>query len=143
MKDRTTANTSTLMSELKDESNLSAFLEENKNLFLMENLPSFFLQMMHKYNIDRNEIISKSNIERSYCYQILRGTRAASRDNYLKICMAMGLNLEDTQCALTLAQVGQLYIKIKRDAAIIFSIQRQYDLDKTQDLLYTLGLKTL
>lgn len=143
MKDREIPSTAALMSDLKDESDLNTFLSHNEDFFLSSDITLFFNEMMKKYLINKNQVIANSNIERSYCYQILRGTRNAGRDNYLKIAIGMGMNLSDTQRLLSLTKTSPLYVKIKRDAAIIFCIEKHFDLKTTQELLYNQGLKIL
>lgn len=143
MKRENTVNTDKLLSELKEESNLNTFWEKNTDTFVTENVPTFLNQMMTKYNINKNKVIANSDIERSYCYQILRGTRNASRDNYIKLAFGIGLNLDDTQTLLRISKTSPLYVKLKRDAAIIFCINKNFDLKETQALLYNQGLKIL
>lgn len=143
MKNKEIPSTSTLMSNLKNEPDLNTFLNQNNENFLSENVTQFFNEMMKKYTVNKNEVIAKADIERSYCYQILRGTRKASRDNYLKIAIGIGMNLTDTQLLLRLTQTSPLYVKVKRDAAIIFCIEKHCDCKDTQELLYNQGLKIL
>ena len=143
MKNKEIPSTGTLLSGLRDESDLKTFFNQNEDFFLSGDITLFFNEMMKKYRINKNEVIAHSDIERSYCYQILRGTRNASRDNYLKIAIGMGMNLTDTQILLSLTKTSPLYIKIKRDAAIIFCIEKHLDCKATQELLYNQGLNIL
>lgn len=138
-----TKSTSKLLNQLKNEQDIHKFLTQNESDFLSLNIVSFFDEMMRKYNLDKSEVIHLADIDRSYGYQILRGVRYASRDIYLRMAIGMGLNLTDAQLLLNITRTSPLYVKVKRDAAIIYCIENHYTLSATQELLYHLKLKIL
>lgn len=135
--------TTSLLSDLKNESNLNSFLTRNESSFLSQSISRFFDEMLDKYHMDKKEFIRRADIDRSYGYQLLRCARYASRDNYLKLAIGIGMDLADTQLLLNLTETSPLYVKVKRDAAIIFCIERRFDLSSTQELLYNQNLKIL
>ena len=135
--------TSRLLNQLKDERTLNTFLNQNEADFLSQDVVAFFEEMMLKYKIDKSEVILRADIDRSYGYQILRGARYASRDNYIRIAIAFGFDLNDTQLLLNITQTNPLYVRIKRDAAIAYCIERHYTLASAQELLYQLKFKIL
>ncbi len=55
----------------------------------------------------------------------------------------MGLDIPETQRLLRLASRGNLYPKIKRDSVIIFCLKNNYDIYKTDEILISLGQKSL
>lgn len=128
--------TSKLLNQLKNEQDINQLLAQNESDFLSQDTVSFFEEMMSKYKLDKSDIILRADIDRSYGYQILRGARCASRDNYLRIAIGMGLDLTDTQLLLNTTQTSPLYARIKRDAAIIFCIEKNYTLSSAHDLNY-------
>lgn len=135
--------TNKLLNQLKSEQNIEQFLIQYETEFLSQDMVSFFDEMMIKYSLDKSDIILRADIDRSYGYQILRGARKASRDNYLRIAIGMGLDLADTQLLLNITQTSPLYAKIKRDASVMYCIEKHYTLASTQELLYKLKLKIL
>ncbi len=135
--------TTKLLGYLKNEQNIRRFLAQNESDFVSQNIASFFEEKMLKYKLDKSEIILRADIDRSYGYQILRGARYASRDNYLKIAIGMGLDLTDTQLLLNITQTSPLYVRVKRDAVIIYCIENHYTLRAAQELLYNLNSKIL
>ena len=55
----------------------------------------------------------------------------------------MGLDLKTTQRMLAVTHCGGLHSLIKRDVAIIFAINHQYDIPKTYDFMSELDLEPL
>ncbi len=143
MQKKKTTITNKLLGQLKNEQSINRFLKENEPDFVSQDIVSFFEERMMKYKLDKSEIILRADIDRSYGYQILRGARYASRDNYLRIAIGMGLDLTDTQLLLNITQTSPLYVRVKRDAAIIYCIEKHYTLSAAQELLYHLKLKIL
>ena len=80
-------------------------------------------------------MLDKADIGTSFGYALFNGSRKPSRDTVIKLGMAFGLDLEETQKLLSAAGFGGLYPKIKRDAVIIYAIQRGYSMHQTQEQL--------
>lgn len=91
--------------------------------------------LMEKYQLTPKEIISASGIERSYFYHILSGQKMPGRNIILRICLCMSATLTETNQLLRLAHQGILYAKIRRDAAIIFAIEKRFTMQQTNDFL--------
>jgi transcriptional regulator with XRE-family HTH domain len=89
--------------------------------------------------LEKNEkiehVIKRAGIERTYGYQLFNGTRNPSRDKVIQIALGLGLDVDETQKLLQVAKKSPLYVKIKRDAAIIYCIVHKMDFAKTQDML--------
>jgi len=124
------ASTAAMLSRLKEAQEIDTFIEENKSAFYNGTIRDYFDMLFKKYNVGKKEAIERSNIERGYAYQILRGEKNAGRDKYIRLAVGIGLTLEDTQRLLTITHNGILYSKILRDAIIIFSINNHFDIMK-------------
>lgn len=111
--------------------------------FLDEDIQTFFDELLYETGQKKSEIIQKANIPRTYGYQLMEGRRRGKRDYYILIAIAMGLDLTTTQRMLAVTHCGGLHSLIKRDAAIIFSINHHYDTMRTYDFMRTLGLNPL
>lgn len=86
--------------------------------------------------IPQTELISRSGIDRTYGYQILNGTKKnPGKDKILRFALAAGITLEETQRALEIAGVPVLYSRNRRDAVIIFSLNRHLNVIDTNVLL--------
>lgn len=130
-----TISTGMMLNKLKETHEIGSFIEENKDAFYGSTIRDHFDMLFKKYDISKKEAIERSNIERGYAYQILRGAKCAKRDKYIRLAVGMGLTLEDTQRMLTITQHGILYSKILRDAIIIYCISNHLDIMKLEWLL--------
>lgn len=95
----------------------------------------FLYHLMDKYAKTPKEIISASGIERSYFYHILSGQKTPGRNIILRICLCLPATLNETNQLLRLAHQGTLYAKVRRDAAVIFAIEKKYTMQQTNDFL--------
>lgn len=118
-------------------------LNQNQNIpfqELLQKIPEIsftnYLQMLlDTHHVSKSEFIKKTNLERTYGYQIMNGTRVPSKDKVLQCAFALSIDLHDTNVLLTLSSNQNLYPKIKRDALIIFGINHHYNLMKINELL--------
>jgi hypothetical protein len=88
-------------------------------------------------------VIKQAFIERTYGHQIFNGTRSPSRDKVIQLAFGFRLDVEGTQKLLKAAQKSPLYPRIKRDAAVLFCINRRMDILETQNMLSDLDLSLL
>ena len=84
-----------------------------------------------------------ANLNETYGYQIFTGQRKPARDKVLRIAFAMALTLRETNRALTAAGASRLYAKDRRDAIIIFCLDRGCSLQKVNEELYRFGEETV
>lgn len=96
-------------------------------------------QQLQKKDMTASRLIQNAQLQRTYGYQILSGAKNPGRDKVIALCLALSLTLEDTQRALTLAKDGILYPKNRRDAVIIFALQKKFSVLETNDLLYNVN----
>jgi len=111
--------------------------------FLDEDIRDFFDGLLEKTGLKKSEVIRKTNLDRTYGYQIMGGQRLGKRDYYLRIALAMSLDLSTTQRMLAVTHGGSLHPLIKRDAAVIFAINHNYDNDQTHVFMEKVGLLPL
>lgn len=91
----------------------------------------------------RNRFIKRSDIERTYGHQLFRGLRMPSRDKVIQLAFGFEFGVEATQELLKSARKSSLYPKIKRDAVILFCINRGMSIFDTQAVLEELGISLL
>ena len=93
--------------------------------------------------MDTGELIRSSGLERSYYYQVMKGTRSPGRDKVLRLCLAAGLNLKETTRALELSGNAVLYPRKRRDIILTVAVNQMADVDDTNLLLFKYGEKPL
>ena len=125
--------TNDLMSRLNnisDDKTLSNFIKDVDG-----NYPLTFSEYIRKIMIDRGlykiDISKLSLIDRSYTSQIIEGTRKPGRDKVLAIAIGLKLSIDETQKALKLAGLNELYPKSKRDSIIIYAINKKMNVMDT------------
>lgn len=103
----------------------------------------YFAKLIRDKALNISEIVKESKIERTYCYHIIDGRKQPGRDKVIALCIAAQLNIEETQRCLTLAKHAKLYAKNKRDAILIFSIEKKLSIIETNSVLSDLSEEIL
>lgn len=127
--------TDKLISELFRTDNIDAFLRAHEWELVVPSFASYITRLCKQKNMTISKALDNADIGTSFGYALFNGARKPSRDTVIKLAIALGLNLDDTQKLLSAAGFGGLYPKIKRDAVIIFALQRGYTLYQIQDQL--------
>ena len=98
-------------------------------------------ELLDKYGMSPSQIQKATGITKSLVYDITsaRGKRKPQRYQILKIALAMGLSVEETNELLKLANYKELYVKNKVDAVIIFSINQKLPDEEIESLLIDAG----
>ncbi|MGN0247493.1 MAG: helix-turn-helix domain-containing protein [Lachnospiraceae bacterium] len=130
---------------------LMRMLEASPKRFYEQYLPTvrdisfhtYLKNLIVKQKCSNADLMREAFISKTYLYQVLNGERLPGRDIVLRIAYALKLSVEETQRLLTLAGKGVLYPKIRRDAAILFCLQKKMSLDETNAFLENLGEVTL
>ncbi len=94
-------------------------------------------------NIPPERVILRAGLDRVYGHQIFQGIRRPSRDKVIQLAFGFELDPGETQELLRRARYSELYPKIKRDAAILFCLQRKMSFIDTQNLLDELQLQII
>ena len=128
---------------LEDARDFDEFLKINQENMLDLTLSEYLTMLLRQKKLKRAEVIRDSGLEKAYVYQIFNGEKRPSRDKLIAIAFGLRLNAEETQRMLKLGGCSELYPRIARDAAILFSIQHGVDIWEADKLLYNNGFPTL
>lgn len=135
--------TKQIFEEIFNCDDLKKYMEDNGNNFINREFHEYLEKLMKQKKASKTRLIKRSNIEKSYIYQILNGRRNPSRDKIVRIALATNLSLDETQKLLTMGNKSILYPRRGRDAALVCCIMNKYTLVKTQEFLYDLGYDVL
>lgn len=133
--------TEEFLEELVDAPSIDEFLDAHD--LKRRTLAEYLNEMLEKKGLRRSRVIRMADLNETFGYQIFKGERNPSRDKVLQICFAMALTLRETNRALEAAGVSSLYSKDRRDAIIIFCIDRGCGLQKVNEELYRFGEPTI
>ena len=78
-----------------------------------------------------------------YLYQVLGGKRIPTRDRFLCFCIALEYDVDETRALLKRGRYADLYAKDRRDAIILFALDKHWTLTRLNDVLYEKGEKIL
>ncbi|MBQ8831125.1 MAG: hypothetical protein IJ017_05970 [Oscillospiraceae bacterium] len=138
--------TEELINTLKkmDISELGGFFEEN----FSGGEPDFYKYIdgiLKEKELKRQDVIIRANFSQKYGYKLLSGeAHTTDRDKIIRLCFSMELTLKETQRALRLYGLSELYPKVKRDALLITALGRKiFDIDTVNELLQKEGCPSL
>lgn len=143
MKRTTTARLEDILRSAQSEPQLKEYLD---SITAYQNSLSFsacFALLLEKYGAQRSEVIASSGIERTYGYQLLGGLRKPGRDKVLALCLALGCTVEEACRALICSGAAPLYAKDRRDAVLLFALERRLSVTDTNELLEEFDLPLL
>lgn len=138
--------TDELLKRLRSVHSVNALSEYTEDLAKQKSWSSFAEYMtayLRERKLSESDIIRESQIPRTYAYQILSGQKNPGRDKVLALCIAVHMDYEETQRALTLAGLGKLYPRRKRDSVLIFAIEQGISVQQVNELLFEEGEEIL
>ncbi|MCD7767082.1 MAG: hypothetical protein LUH53_11330 [Lachnospiraceae bacterium] len=135
--------TSQLLTLIKKSNDFSEVTETYHDLEEEPLFCHFLYSTMLKHGKTAIDVITESGIERSYFYHVLSGQKSPGRNMVLRISLCLSATLAETNQLLRLARQGALYPRVKRDAAIIFAIEKNYTMQQANDLLIQEGATPL
>lgn len=103
--------------------------------FAAPSLSDYLKQLPQEKGLERSRVVRMADLNETFGYQIFTGSRNPSRNKVLQIAFAMALSMKETNRALTAAGVSVLNCKDRRDAIIIFCIDRGCSLQKVNEEL--------
>lgn len=110
-------------------SNASSFLKENADSLITCD-KAFAEYMRNKINergLNRQNIFLRADLPERYGYKLLsEEKRTKQRDIILRLCYASELSLEETQEALRLYGMPELYARIPRDAILMIAFNEKH-----------------
>ncbi len=133
--------TEDLLNELLASGSPTAFFDDHR--LIKQTLSEYLQELLDEHHLRRVDVIRAAGLNETFGYQIFMGKRGASRDKILQIAFAMGLTLRECNRVLKLAGANELYCKNKRDAIIIFCLDKGYSLQKTDEELYRFNEATI
>ena len=135
--------TDALLKNILSAKDFNEVLSANSEAFVEKSISEYLQDLCRKRGMIPEQVIKKSQIDRTYGHQIFNGTRLPSRDKLLMLSFGFELSLDETQELLKTAGKSILYPKVKRDAAIIYAISHKMNIMDVQYLLTSVHLPLL
>ncbi len=135
--------TKDLLEALEQSKSIENFISDYNNCFVDISFKEYLDNMLTLYGLKKATVIKASQLSETYAYQIFSGLKNPSRDKLVALAVGMGLNLDECQKLLYLANVNVLYPKNRRDAVIIFGINKKLSIPEINDILFEVEEFTL
>jgi len=135
--------TSALLRKLFKTANLESFIKHHSEQFDTVPFHTYINQLCAETGTIPAHVINKSGIERTFGHQLFNGIRKPSRDKVIQLAFGFVMDYEQTQELLKISRHRALYPKIKRDAVIIFALNRGLPVTDVQVTLSELSLPLL
>ena len=135
--------TAELMNEIKSAKNILDYMERNQGEMHLNTLAECLNEWLPKKGCQVSDVVKKSNLNKSYVYQIFPGRKYPSRDKV--IALAFGLELDDKEVQVLLKQAGyrELYPRDPRDALLLYAIGHHQSIIEANELLYDHNIEVL
>lgn len=102
--------------------NISNFLKSNADSIISTEYAfhDYIRSMIKERKLKQQDVFLYADIPEKYGYKLLSGEKhTRQRDVILRLCYAAELSLEETQKALKLYRMPELYAKVPRDALLM------------------------
>ncbi len=128
--------TEELTHEIKSATDIDDYLSANSNHMLTASLSEYLNTLLLQKKIRKADVIRGSLLSRAYVYKIFAGEKIPSRDKLIALAFGLGLSDSETQKMLKLSGNQELYARNKRDALILFALQKNKSILEINELLY-------
>lgn len=133
--------TDDILNDLLSENSLASY--DDKGLSEEISLPHYAQYLIEEKHLKKSQVIHDAGLNQTFGYQILAGTRRASRDKVIQLAFGLNATLIEAQRLLKHAGLSELYVKNRRDAIIILAIENGLSLHQANDELFRLGEATI
>ena len=107
-------------------------------------LAGYLSQLLETHGLERAEVVRAAGLDATYGYQLFKGTRTnPSRDKILQLAFAMGVTLRECDRLLQAAGKSRLYCKNRRDAIIMFCLDRHTTINEANEQLFARDEQTI
>ena len=125
MNESTTNQLEKILANIDTAKQMEDFMEMPKVADSFKSFSEYFESLPSVADLGNGEIIRRSALERSYYYQVMKGTRKPGRDKVLRLCLAARLDMKQTTRALELSENALLYPRSRRDIILTVAVNQK------------------
>jgi len=146
LQEKSTNELNDLLENMKPDQ-LDSYLKDNSK-YMADEKKAFYYYMkdvLDEKNIKLKDVYSFAGVTESYGSKIVTMEKhTKDRDLIIRLCLAGHFNWDETNRALKLYGLSELYAKDPRDACIIVAVNnRIFDMYEIDEMLIRQGLKKL
>ena len=137
--------TDDLMNLLKQAPSVDDYFDKNDDEIFFGSISELIDYFLARKKLTKADVVRRSGMNRGYCYEIMSGKspKNNSRDKIIQLCFGLTLTVDEAQQLLKKSGYAPLYARDTRDSIIIFSIEHQISVVKTNLKLDEYHLKEL
>lgn len=137
--------TDDLMNILKQAPSVEDYFEENDDEIFFGSLSELIDFFRARKKLSKSDVIKGSGLSKGYCYEIMSGktTKNFSRDKVIALCFGLQLTVDEAQQLLKKGGYAPLYARDTRDSIIIYSLEHNISIVKTDIKLGEYNLEVL
>lgn len=139
MDDSTTKKLNDILLDIDSVKQMEQFMEKAAEADRFKSFAPYYRSLTQVKHLTDTDLIALSGIEKSYYYQIIKGTRKPGRDKVLRLCLAAGLTMREATRALELSGSAPLYPKNRRDIILGVSLNQSASVNEANLLLEKYG----
>ena len=129
------------MDELLESPNFGLF--DSANDLQTPSLSDYLQHLLTVHGMSRAAAIRAAGMNETFGWQVFKGERGCGRNKALALAFSLHASLRETNRLLQAAGHNVLYCKNRRDAIIIFCLNKGYTLQKADDALYDFNEETI
>lgn len=121
--------------------NPRAYFEEG--LTVDRSLADYLRELLVEKGMKRADVVRASGLNPTVVYDVFAGKSRPGRNNAIMLAFGLSCTLREAQRLLRLSGVSELCPKVRRDAVIIWCLDRGVAREACDDELWRFGEKTL
>lgn len=106
-------------------------------------LRDYLFELLDDRGMKRADVVRASGVNVTVVYDIFAGKSLPGRDRAIMLAFGLKCSLRETQRLLRLAGVAELWPKVRRDAIVIWCIERGKTREECDEELWNFGEQTL
>lgn len=134
--------TDQLLNEIRKVYSIDDYIKYNTEECFNITVDEYLRKLLDKKGLKINKIGNSTNLG-DYIYKIFKGIRKGSRDIYIAIGIAMGIEENEMQMLLRLAKYMPLDPRDIRDSVFLYAVSKKLSIIDTNIILYELNKETL
>lgn len=122
-----------------EEISIDSILDDSTEFITDSELAFYLSTVISEIGYTKSEVIEKAGLSDIGGFQIFSGIMHPTFNTLIRICLAAGFTLSETQRAIELSGYSQLNENNERDAVIIHAIMYMKDIKEVNQSLYELN----
>ncbi len=136
-------NTEWMKNKLLESDDISSVIEAATDIFVERSFAVRINQILEEKGLSKSDVTKGSGLSTAYIYELFNGYKKPTRDRCILLGFGLKTSYSEIQELLKLCDLRELYPKKKREAVIIFCLNKKMSITETDGMLFELNEATL